>query len=258
MGTRRAAPGALRALWRDLRLAARRLCRQIRRRRRWFGGVPGAEAARQGEAAQPYCNNKPAAGASEGTGTATALPPSLLCACPEHSRKWCPRQHRSAHGGPHPNWSGLPEATAPARGKPEVGIQEVGAAGSGAAGKRTHTRTVACTITRAHSDTFSHARAQTARGGLPGGCNRRCSSLELFFSPRISKFSSSAPVEQLSLSCGFHTGGKKICFVFLNSCKKNRSFPSNVIAKNVATSGVARTAGYHTMVTVRSVWSQSK
>lgn len=132
MGTRRAAPGALRALWRDLRLAARRLCRQIRRRRRWFGGVPGAEAARQGEAAQPYCNNKPAAGASEGTGTATALPPSLLCACPEHSRKWCPRQHRGAHGGPHPNWSGLPQATAPVRGKPEVGTQEAGAAGSGA------------------------------------------------------------------------------------------------------------------------------
>lgn len=118
-GPRGAAPGAQRALWRAPRLAARRLCRQIRRRRRRFGGVPGAEAARQGEAAQPYCNNKPAAGASEGTGTATALPPSLLCACPEHGRKWCPRQHRGAHGSLHPSSSGLPAAIAPARGKPQ-------------------------------------------------------------------------------------------------------------------------------------------
>lgn len=210
---RRAAPGAQRALWRVLRLAARRLCRQIRRRRRRFGGVPGAEAARQGEAAQPYCNNKPAAGASEGTGTATALQPSLLCACPEHSRKWCPRQHRAAHGTPHPSWSRLPAAIAPTQGKPEAGAREAGAAGSGAAGRRTHTRTVACTITRAHSDTFSPARTQTVREGLPGGCNRRCSTLELFFPQGFLKVLMLSPCRATFLKL-WVSWGAGICFVF--------------------------------------------
>lgn len=150
---RRAVPGAQRALWRVLRLAARRLCRQIRRRRRRFGGVPGAEAARQGEAVQSYCNNKPAAGASEGTGTATALPPSLLCACPEHSRKRCPPQPRGAHEGPCPSCSGLPAVPAPARGKPEPGVCQAG--GAADQGLR------AGECTRTGSRAQSHARTRT-------------------------------------------------------------------------------------------------
>lgn len=186
---RRAAPGAQRTLRRRLlRLAARRLCRQIRRRRRRFGGVPGAEAARQGEAARPYCNNKPAAGASEGTGTATAPPPSLLCACPEHSRKWCPRRQRGARGGPCPGCSGLPAAPAPARGKPEAGAREPGAAGRrlragvhpGGHG-RVHNHTRALGRFRSRAPTHCKRRR-------PGGCDGGRSALELFFPSRISKF----------------------------------------------------------------------
>lgn len=76
---------------------------------------------------------------------------------------------------------GSPQRSPPRGESPKAGAREASAAGSGAAGRRTHTRTVACTITRAHSDTFSLAREQSTREGRPGGCNWRRSALELFF-----------------------------------------------------------------------------
>lgn len=64
---------------------------------------------------------------------------------------------------------GLPAAPAPARGKPEPGAPQPGAAGQGLRAGGTHTHTVACTISRAHSDTVSRVRAPARTDCKSGG-----------------------------------------------------------------------------------------
>lgn len=182
--------------------------------------MPGAEAARQGEAVQPYCNNKPAAGASEGTGTATALPPSLLCACPEHSRKWGPRQPRGAHRGPHPSCS----PRAPRRARPRAGEARAWSpaarrSGSGAAGGRdahAHGRVHSLTRALGHCQSRARPRAHRLQERRPGGCNRRRSALELSSSLKDFKVLMLSPCRAtfLKLWIAWGGGGGMFCFVF--------------------------------------------
>lgn len=157
-----------------LRLDVRLLFRQIRRRRRRFGGAPSAKAARAlhspaacqggGEGRfGPYCNNKPAAEGIRGKEDSDGRqPPSLLCACPERSRKWCSWKHGTAHKDRAASVRSPPERGPAARAEcaPFPPWGSPGRGGSVAA-RGTHARAHTRAQPRARSDTLTHTCART-------------------------------------------------------------------------------------------------